>query len=151
MWYGPSVSAINQFAWVIAILLFITFGMLLSELSDSFLKQEKYHFQGIIEFLSLCAAGAGFFLVKYKLSPFLNIQMNIDWQKKVSARRTFFKWLAFFLWSGLINDLLEYDKKLLKPGEDKFFISGVILLAIAIIFYYTCTAIFCRRPQEQEE
>lgn len=151
MWTGPSVSAMNHLAWIVAILVFIVSGVLLNDLFGSL---DKQHVHGLAlsgQFLSLCAAGAGFYLTKYKLSLLLNIQMNEDWSKRASAWRTYFIWLALFLWGSIGVAWFEYENKTTRQGDDKNVLLGVIVpLAVAIIFYYTCIAIFCRRPKEQE-
>ncbi len=152
MWTGPSVSAMNHLAWIVAILVFIISGVLLNDLFGSLDKQHVHRLELLGQFLSLCAAGAGFYLTKYKLSLLLNIQMNEDWSKRASAWRTYFTWLAFFLWGSIGAAWFEYEKKTTQQGDDKNVLLGMIVpLAVAIIFYYTCTAIFCRRPKDQEE
>ncbi len=154
MWTGPSVSAMNHLAWIVAILVDIISSVLLNDLFGSLDKQHVHRPELLSQFLSLCAAGVGFYLIKYKLSLLLNIQMNEDWSKRASAWRTYFTWLAFFLWGSIGAAWFEYEKKTTQQGDDKnvlLVLLGVIVpLAVAIVFYYTCTSIFCRRPKEQE-
>jgi len=151
MWTGPSVSAMNHMAWIVAILVDIISSVLLNDLFGSLDKQHVYRPELLGQFLSLCAAGVGFYLIKYKLSLLLNIQMNEDWSKRASAWRTYFTWLALFLWGSIGVAWFEYENKTTQQGDDKNVLLGVIVpLAVAIIFYYTCIAIFCRRPKEQE-
>ena len=151
MWTGQSVSAMNHLVCIVAVLVDIISVVLLDDLFGSLDKQHLHRLELLGQFFSLCAAGVGFCLIKYKLSLLLNIQMNEDCSRMASAWRTYFTWLAFFLWGSLGAAWFEYEKKTLQQGDDKIFLLGMIIsLAVAIIFYYTCTSIFCRRPREED-
>jgi hypothetical protein len=152
-WRQPTEKDIGWLAWVGAFLVFggvaVIFRKL--ELSNAVPKYfpEEYMFllNGISTFISLCAAGIGFMCIKKAVSWLLEISIQEDWSKRVKARKTFFAVSAFFLWTGLGWGLSDFNRKINPSGRFSGYEIIVILgtLVAAIVFYYVCISIFCKR------
>lgn len=155
-WGQPTGDDVRKLAWVGAVLVFGGAGTLFMDLSNAAQKYfpEEYVFlvNGLSGFISLCAAGIGFICIKKAVSRLLEISIQEDWQKKIETRKTYFAVLAFFLWGGLGIGFMDIDRKL-KPSDRFPWYEAILFLGpliVAIVFYYVCVSIFCKRKSNTD-
>jgi hypothetical protein len=151
-WGQPTGDDIRKLAWVGAFLVFGGVGAIFMGLSSAAQKYlpEEYVFSvnGINTFISLCAAGIGFMCIKKAVSRLLDIPIQEDWQEKIKDRKTFFAVLAFFLWGGLGAGWMDVNRKLRSSSGGPGWYEVILFLGpliVAIVFYYVCVSIFCKR------
>jgi hypothetical protein len=148
-WGQPTEDDVRKLAWVIAFLIFGVAGAIFKELTDVvqkyFFKEYVYSLNGISSFISLCAAGIGFICIKKTVHRLLAIPIQENWPKKIEARKSYLALLAFFLWGNLGVGLMDVRQKLSEPPWWYELIIFLGPLIIAIIFYYICVSVFCKK------